>query len=70
MLFAWVLIVVVALGACSAVSPNTDVELKAPGEAGEAFDLFQERFGVQEEAAQEIASLLEKSRSIVNKPRA
>lgn len=53
-LFAWVLIVVVALGACSAVSPNTDVELKAPGEAGEAFDLFQERFGVQEEAAQEI----------------
>ena len=44
----WVLIVIAALAACFAVPANTDIELKAPGEAGEAFDLFQERFGEEE----------------------
>ncbi|MCH7488554.1 MAG: MMPL family transporter [Chloroflexi bacterium] len=46
---AWVLIVIAALAACSAVPANTDIELKAPGEAGEAFDLLQERFGEDED---------------------
>jgi uncharacterized membrane protein YdfJ with MMPL/SSD domain len=50
----WLLVVVLALGACSTISPNTDIELKAPGESGKAFDLFQERFGVREGSAQEI----------------
>jgi uncharacterized membrane protein YdfJ with MMPL/SSD domain len=50
---AWVLIVVVGLGACTVVPANTDIEIEAPGEAGKAFDLFQERFGVKEAEAQE-----------------
>ncbi|MCH8161329.1 MAG: MMPL family transporter [Chloroflexi bacterium] len=50
---AWVLIVIAALAACSAVPANTDIELKAPGEAGEAFDLFQERFGEEEATPKE-----------------
>jgi uncharacterized membrane protein YdfJ with MMPL/SSD domain len=51
---AWVLMVVVALGACTVVPANTDIEEKAPGEAGKAFNLFQERFGVEGGQAQEI----------------
>jgi len=44
----WVLIVVVALGTCSAVPADTDVEMDVRGEAGEALDVYQERFGVEE----------------------
>lgn len=44
----WAAAVVVAIGACSAVSTDTDIEQKAPGEAGEAFDLFQSRFKEEE----------------------
>jgi uncharacterized membrane protein YdfJ with MMPL/SSD domain len=44
----WVLIVVVALGACSAVPADTDIEMDVPGEAGEGLDLYQERFGLEE----------------------
>jgi uncharacterized membrane protein YdfJ with MMPL/SSD domain len=51
-LIAWVLIVIVALGACSVIETDTDVEQEAPGEAGEALALFQERFE-QEEASPE-----------------
>ena len=49
----WVLAVIAALGACSVVGVDTDIELEAPGEAGEAFDLFQERFGEEESTATE-----------------
>jgi RND superfamily putative drug exporter len=48
----WVIIVVVALGTCSVVSTNTDVKQKAPGESGEATDLIEERFGVEEAAGE------------------
>ncbi len=41
----WVLIVVVALGACSAIEANTDVDQEAPGESGEAGRIYDERFG-------------------------
>ena len=51
---AWVLVVVVALGACTVVPANTNVEMEAPGESGKALKLFQERFGVQGQTAQEI----------------
>jgi uncharacterized membrane protein YdfJ with MMPL/SSD domain len=44
----WVLIVVVALGTCSAVPADTDIEMDVPGEAGEALDLYQERFDLEE----------------------
>ncbi len=50
----WVVIVVVALGACSVVPVNTDIEETAPDEAGEANRLFDERFGVEEEQAGEV----------------
>ena len=51
---AWVLIVVAGLGSCSLVTANTDIEMKAPGEAGKGFELFQERFGVQEGSPEEL----------------
>jgi uncharacterized membrane protein YdfJ with MMPL/SSD domain len=44
----WVLIVVVALGTCSVVEANTDIEMEASGEAGKAAALFEERFGEKE----------------------
>ncbi len=50
---AWVLIVVVALGACIVVPADTDIDMKVRGEAGEGFDLFKERFDVEEGGAQE-----------------
>ena len=52
-ILAWVFIVVLGLGACTVVPANTDIEIEAPGEAGKAFNLFQERFGVKEAQAQE-----------------
>jgi uncharacterized membrane protein YdfJ with MMPL/SSD domain len=50
----WVLIVVVALAGCSALPADTDINEEAPGEAGEASKLFDERFGVEEAELQEI----------------
>jgi uncharacterized membrane protein YdfJ with MMPL/SSD domain len=41
----WVLIVVLALGACSAVQANTDIDQEAPGEAGQAAKTLEDRFG-------------------------
>jgi uncharacterized membrane protein YdfJ with MMPL/SSD domain len=46
---AWVLIVIVSLGACTVIEANTDIEDPAPGETGEAIRLFDERFGGGEE---------------------
>jgi uncharacterized membrane protein YdfJ with MMPL/SSD domain len=50
----WVLIVVVALAGCSALPADTDINEAAPGEAGEASKLFDERFGVEEGELREI----------------
>ena len=44
-LIGWVLIVIVALGTCTAIEANTDIEDPAPGETGEAIKLVEERFG-------------------------
>ncbi|GAG25161.1 unnamed protein product, partial [marine sediment metagenome] len=52
----WVLIVVLALGACSAIEANTDVDQEAPGETGEAADIFEDRFGEEEDVLQEIVT--------------
>ena len=52
--FAWALIVVVALGSCSLVTANTDIELKGPGEALDGLELMRARFGTQQDAAREI----------------
>ncbi|GAG05054.1 unnamed protein product, partial [marine sediment metagenome] len=46
-LIGWVLIVIVALGACSAIKANTDVDMELPGETGEALRIYEERFGIQ-----------------------
>jgi RND superfamily putative drug exporter len=43
----WVLIVVVALAACSTIEANTDVDQEAPGETGEAGRIYEDRFGVE-----------------------
>jgi uncharacterized membrane protein YdfJ with MMPL/SSD domain len=53
---AWVLIVVVALGACSVIEADTDVEFEASGEAGEAARIFEERFGEEEAAVLEFVT--------------
>ncbi len=50
----WVLVVIAALAACSGIGANTDIDQQAPGEAGEAADIFEERFGEEEDIAQEI----------------
>ena len=50
----WVLIVLVALAGCSAISANTNLEPRAPGEAGKATKLFEERFGVQRGEVREL----------------
>ncbi|MCH7522219.1 MAG: MMPL family transporter [Chloroflexi bacterium] len=50
----WVLVVIAALAACSGIGANTDISQTAPGEAGEAADVFEERFGEEEDIAQEI----------------
>ena len=51
---AWVLVVIAALAACSGIGANTDISQAPPGEAGEAADVFEERFGEEEDIAQEI----------------
>lgn len=53
-LLGWVLIVVVGFGACMAVEPNTDIEMAGSGEAGEAQELFEDRFDLEEGGTQEI----------------
>jgi RND superfamily putative drug exporter len=50
----WVLIVVVALGACSTIEADTSVEEEAPGESGKAVALIEERFPAEEDTTQEI----------------
>ena len=50
----WVLIVVVALGACSTIEADTSVEEEAPGDSGKAVALLEERFPAEEETTQEI----------------
>jgi uncharacterized membrane protein YdfJ with MMPL/SSD domain len=50
----WVVAVVAALVIAQAVPADTDIELNAPGESGDGFQLFEERFGVREEAPQEV----------------
>ena len=47
-LAAWFGFIVLAFGACSVVTTDTDVQGEAPGESGEAFNLIQERFPVVE----------------------
>jgi RND superfamily putative drug exporter len=51
---AWVLILVAAVAVSSALAANTDVEVDLPGEAGEAEQLFEERFGTDEDSAREV----------------
>ncbi len=50
----WVLIVVGAIVTASLVGADTDIAQEAPGEAGEASDLFDERFGAGEDSAREV----------------
>ncbi len=45
----WVLMVIVALGACTVIGVDTDISQEVPGEAGEAVKLFEERFGEDED---------------------
>jgi uncharacterized membrane protein YdfJ with MMPL/SSD domain len=52
--FGWVLIVAVALGACSVVPANTDITLSGTGEALDALELIRARFGGQEQVPREI----------------
>ncbi|HEY5625776.1 MAG TPA: MMPL family transporter [Dehalococcoidia bacterium] len=53
---AWALAVIVALAACSTIEADDNVEQKAPGESGKAVDLFDDRFGENEDALQEIVT--------------
>jgi uncharacterized membrane protein YdfJ with MMPL/SSD domain len=50
----WVLIVLVALGACSTIEADTTVEGEAPGDSGKAQALLEERFPAEEDTTQEI----------------
>ena len=61
---AWVLIVIAALGACSTIGANTDISEAPPGEAGEAFDLFQERFGEDEDIPTEFVVFSHRSLTV------
>jgi RND superfamily putative drug exporter len=51
---AWTLILVAAVVTSSLVAAATDVDEEPPGEAGEAAQLFDERFGTGEESAREV----------------
>ena len=51
----WLILVLLAFGACTAVKADTKVTQSVPGEAGRAFDLYKERFRLEEETPQEIA---------------
>ena len=45
---AWFLVVIVALGACSVMEADTNVEEELPGETGEAIRLVGDRFGEED----------------------
>jgi uncharacterized membrane protein YdfJ with MMPL/SSD domain len=51
---AWTLILIAAVVTSSLVAADTDVDEEPPGEAGEAAQLFDERFGTGEESAREV----------------
>ncbi len=51
---AWLVIVIAAVVCTSLVKTNTDLEPTAPGEAGAAFKLFQQRFGDAQVPTQEV----------------
>jgi uncharacterized membrane protein YdfJ with MMPL/SSD domain len=50
----WLVLVVVAIGVTATVPADTDIEQELPGEAGQALDLYEERFGAGQNAAREI----------------
>jgi uncharacterized membrane protein YdfJ with MMPL/SSD domain len=50
----WIILIIAAIVACSSVTVDDSVSGDAPGEAGEAFDLIEARYGSDEEAPQEI----------------
>jgi RND superfamily putative drug exporter len=51
---AWLLILIAAVLTSSLVATDTDIDVEPPGEAGEAAQLFEERFGTGEESAREV----------------
>ena len=51
---AWLVIVIAAIACTSLVKTNTDLQPTAPGEAGAALKLFQQRFGDAQVPTQEI----------------
>ena len=51
---AWMLILIAAVVTSSLVAADTDTDVEPPGEAGEAAQLFDERFGTGEESAREV----------------
>jgi len=61
---AWVIIVVAALGACSAIEADTSVEGEAPGESGEAQALIEQRFPAEQEMPQEFVVFSHPSLSV------
>jgi uncharacterized membrane protein YdfJ with MMPL/SSD domain len=46
---AWFLVLILALGACSVVEADTDIEMEAPGETGQASALIKDRLGEEED---------------------
>jgi RND superfamily putative drug exporter len=51
---AWMLILIAAVVTSSLVATDTDTDVEPPGEAGEAAQLFDERFGTAQESAREV----------------
>src|SRR5918995_303023 len=51
---AWMLILIAAVVTSSLVAADTDTDVEPPGEAGEAAELFDERFGTGQESAREV----------------
>jgi uncharacterized membrane protein YdfJ with MMPL/SSD domain len=51
---AWLLILVAAVVISSVVETDTDIDQDIPGEAGRAAQLFEARFGTEEESAREV----------------
>ena len=60
----WLLVVIVALAACSMIEANTDIDQAPPGESGEAVALFEERFGEDEDVLTEIVVFSHPSLSV------
>ena len=53
-LAAWLAVIFAAVAASSLVAADTDIEMKAPGEAGRALELFDQRFGTGEQSTREV----------------